>query len=139
MHERLIQRLDARFRAYDELARQLSEELLVRSVDVPKHKTLSDHLWCVIGARESYAKGITAGEWAGFSCSMEGLTTYDFRAKLESSSKAVRDALQPISAWDDARTDLLLSLAEHEVMHEGQIIRHMYALELKLPKSWFWA
>ena len=139
MHEQIITRLQARLKAYDDLAETLDEELLNLKIDVPKHKSLAEHLWCVIGARESYARALEAGSWAGFACSMQSFSAEDFASKLKASSSAVDAALANLSDWNSDRSELLALLAEHEVMHEGQIIRHMYALERDLPASWFWA
>jgi hypothetical protein len=44
-----------------------------------------------------------------------------------------------VGDWTGERDDLLAALYEHEVMHEGQIIRHLYALERRLPGLWRWA
>jgi alkaline phosphatase len=70
---------------------------------------------------------------------MKGLTPADFQAKLDDSAAAFNEAIQSVNEWTSQRTTLLVTLAEHEVMHEGQIIRHMYALERELPESWVWA
>ena len=139
MLDQVQKRLQARFQAYADLAELLDEDLLNLRVEVPKHKSLAEHLWCVVGARESYARSLEDGDWAGFSCSMQSFSADDFRTKLRESSTAVETALQGIQDWDPVRSDLLATLAEHEVMHEGQIIRHMYALERELPASWVWA
>lgn len=70
---------------------------------------------------------------------MQAFGAADFREKLKTSSSAVELAIRTVSDWNDERSDLLATLAEHEVMHEGQIIRHIYALERELPESWVWA
>ena len=139
MHDQIVVRLLRRFDAYDELAAAVDDALLNQKVDVPRHKSLAEHLWCVVGARESYARALEQGSWAGFSCSMESFGAADFVEKLEASRVAVEQAIKNVSDWDDERSALLATLAEHEVMHEGQIIRHMYALERELPSSWVWA
>jgi len=139
MHEQLVNKLLNRFHSYSDLSEAVDDELLSLKVDVPKHKSLAEHLWCVVGARESYAKSIEQGSWAGFTCSMKSLRSDDFREKLKDSSLLVERAILNVKEWSDERTELLLTLSEHEVMHEGQIIRHMYALERELPKSWVWA
>ncbi len=139
MRSILVKNLTARFHAYSDLINQVDDAALVERLEPPKHKSLREHLWCVIGARESYAKALDAGEWPGFSCSMTQYTRKDFADKLESSSRLVLDAIAGTSEWTHARQELLLALAEHEVMHEGQIIRHVYGLEGTLPKSWKWA
>ena len=139
MHGQVVSKLLSRFHSYTDLAEKLDDELLSLKVDVPKHKSLAEHLWCLVGARESYAKSIEQGSWAGFNCSMETFSSDDFRKKLRDSNLSVEEVILNVSDWSDERTELLLTLSEHEVMHEGQIIRHMYALERELPKSWVWA
>lgn len=138
-HEHLVARLRLRFAAYADLVSQIDADLLTASIDVPRHKTLAEHLWCVVGARESYARGISQGEWAGFACSMAQPTLEEFRNKLDESGETVLTAIQSVQEWTARRSELLTILAEHEVMHEGQIIRHMYAIDQHLPESWAWA
>lgn len=139
MRDQIVKNLECRFRAFSDLAQQLDADLLNRKLDVPKSKSLAEHLWCVIGARESYARAIEQGEWSGFSCSLETFDVAEFRSKLSESSSGAVSAIRDVSDWSEERCELLAKLAEHEVMHEGQIIRHMYALERDLPPSWVWA
>ena len=139
MHREILTRLSDRFKAYSDLSALFSEDLLNQKIDVPKHKSLAEHLWCVVGARESYAKAIEQGEWSGFACSMQTFDPSEFRSKLDESADAVNEAVRSVTTWTPDRSGLLATLAEHEVMHEGQIIRHMYALEQELPDSWVWA
>ena len=96
-------------------------------------------MWCVIGARESYAKAIAAGSWSGFACSLSSFSREDFATKLASSADDVVSAIDSVDYWNDERDSLLLSLTEHEVMHEGQIIRHLYGTESQIPESVKWA
>ncbi len=139
MRDRIIENLKARFATYDDLLAGLDDAALEARIDVPKHKSLKEHLWCVVGARESYAAALNAGAWEGFNCSMTAFSTDDFRGALKSSAQAVADAVADTQEWTPAHDDLLATLAEHEVMHEGQIIRHVYATNGKLPSSWKWA
>ena len=139
MRELIVGRLLTRFQAYKDLAAVVDDVLLNKKIDVPKHKSLAEHLWCLVGARESYARSIEQGSWAGFSCSMDAFSAADFAAKLEESGSAEELAIGNVSDWTEGRSDLLATLAKHEVMHEGQIIRHMYALERELPSSWVWS
>jgi hypothetical protein len=139
LHITITQRLINRFKAYSDLAGLLSTDLLTRTIDVPKHKSLANHLWCVVGARESYTKAIDQGAWSGFACSMQSFEPDDFRIHLEKSASAANDTVSAITDWTPERASLLAEFSEHEVMHEGQIIRHMYAIEQVLPESWKWA
>jgi len=139
MRDAIITRMKTRFESYRDIANMVDDNGVQARIDVPKHKSLSEHIWCVVGARESYAKALVDGEWAGFACSMDSCTSSDCRQKLESSAREVISAIEGVSEWTDARNDLLLALNEHEVMHEGQIIRHLYGLELEIPPSVSWA
>lgn len=139
MRQRVIDNLYARFGAYADLIEECDDEALGMKLDVPRHKSLLEHLWCVVGARESYAKALRAGQWQGFSCSMTSYSQDDFRTSLTASAHSVTDAIAAIQEWTDQHDELLAALSEHEVMHEGGIIRHVYAVEGTLPSSWKWA
>lgn len=139
MRDQIVENLKTRFAAFDDLALELDDSALNALIDVPKHKSLKDHLWCVIGARESYAEGLRAGAWQGFACSMTAFSTDDFKMGLGSSADGVMNAVIAIQDWTAEQDRLLATLYEHEVMHEGQIIRHIYAMGGTLPKSWKWA
>lgn len=139
MRDAIIRNLEQRMHCYSDLITDLDKAVLGVSLDVPKSKTIKDHLWCIVGARESYAKAIEAGEWCGFSCSMGSYERDDFAVALAGSAQAVLGVIARVTDWTPSRDDLLALLSEHEVMHEGQIIRHMYALRRTLPSSWRWA
>ena len=139
MKELLVERIRSRFDAYNEIIASSDDEALIATLDVPKHKNLAEHLWCVVGARESYARALAAGEWVGFDCSLQAFGHTDFARKLEESATSVLSVIDAVNEWDDVRTELLLTLNEHEVMHEGQIIRHLFGLESKIPTSVKWA
>ncbi|HIG40597.1 MAG: hypothetical protein ABGY96_27840 [bacterium] len=62
-----------------------------------------------------------------------------FSEKVSSSSTEVLEAINSVKDWTKEREEYLMALAEHEVMHEGQIIRHLYGLEREIPESVKWA
>lgn len=70
MREIVIENLASRFQSYADVIEQVDDATITARIDVPKHKTLGEHVWCVVGARESFAKSLEAGEWLGFACSM---------------------------------------------------------------------
>lgn len=137
MRETVVQNLIKRFDSYAELIG--IDVNLSQKLDAPKHKSLGEHLWCVVGARESYAKALKAGEWDGFNCSMTEFLQTEFIEKLQTSAEDVKDAIKQIDDWTQNREQLLLELSDHEVMHEGQIIRHLYGLGYEIPASVKWA
>lgn len=139
MRAKIVENLKARFGAYADLIAAADDALIAAKVDVPKHKTLGDHLWCVVGSRESYGRALVADGWQGFACSMNAFSRDDFVAKLDASGRDLLAVIDGVTDWTPAREALLADFYEHEVMHEGQIIRHVYALERTLPASWRWA
>lgn len=137
MRERLVERLGARMQTYEDLVQVLPEQALASELPVPSN-TVGAQMWCVVGARESYARAIRAGDWEGFSCSLtaEGAhRSADVLACLRASSSAVLDAARDIE-WAPRRDDLLVDLLEHEAQHQGQLIRYVYGLGYEFPDSW---
>lgn len=49
MQKQIVENLLNRFNAYSDLAKELDEDLLTKKIDLPKHKSLAEHLWCVVG------------------------------------------------------------------------------------------
>jgi len=139
MRETMIRSLEARIQSYADLIATMDPADLGTKLDVPKDKSVAEHLWCIVGARESYARALAAGAWQGFSCS---LSTYDresFERALASSGDTLLATIRGVVTWSPQQDELLLAVSEHEVMHEGQIIRHMLGMGRGLPGSWRWA
>ena len=139
MRETIIQNLTTRFEFYADLIDQTEDGLLKAQLDVPRNRSLGEHLWCIVGTRESFAKAITAGAMGGWSSSVKKLEQEEFTTKLAASAHALLAAINGVDDWTPARNRLLAEVAEHEVMHEGQIIRLMFGLEKPLPSSCSWA
>jgi hypothetical protein len=127
------------FALYDDLVAGLPAEAFAATLPALPSNTIGGQLWCVVGARESYARAIEGGEWAGFSCSLsaaEILERESLRAGMSRSAAAVGAALDLLEPDDDARGRLALLLLEHEAAHQGQLIRYLYGLGLPIPASW---
>jgi catechol 2,3-dioxygenase-like lactoylglutathione lyase family enzyme len=134
-HERLRSRLIAAMDLTSDLARHLDAGALL--LDLPKlpSNTIAAQLWCVVGARESYAKAIELGAWTGFSCSLAEPT--DKAAVLEAlaaTRKRIADIY--VEALAGPHLELAYELLEHEVQHHGQLLRYFYAHSLPFPTTW---
>jgi hypothetical protein len=124
---------------YAALLDGLPEPALVMRLPGVRSNTIGAQLWCVIGARESYARAIAAGKWSGFTCSLDAagaLRKEVVRAALSGSADAALAALGGLDRFDAARARLAVDLLEHEAAHHGQLIRYLYALDLDVPSSW---
>ena len=128
---------DRSFKLYDDLAQSLDESNLnSKLLNLPSN-TIGLQLWCVVGARESYARAIVADKWLGFSCSLEKpQDKEDVLAALGNSGKVVLEVLVDVDNFSDVQNQLVMDLLEHECQHHGQLIRYIYALKLDIPESW---
>jgi len=125
------------FGLYRDLLAVLDESTLASGLAGLPSNTIGAQLWCVVGARESYARAIAAGEWAGFTCSLdEPGDPARVAEALDRSGAAVTQALQSHVQLTEAQDRLVLDLLEHEAQHHGQLIRYLYALRLPVPASW---
>jgi hypothetical protein len=124
---------------YDDLITELPEAALrMKLPDIPSN-TIGAQLWCVVGGRESYARAIEAGAWAGFSCSLDSESSVQkvaVQAALSRSADTILSLLQKLESFDDDRSRLIADLFEHEAAHHGQLIRYLYGLRLTIPDSW---
>jgi hypothetical protein len=130
--------LDESFSLYDELIDSLTGDYLRRKLPVPSN-AIGAQLWCVIGARESWARAVEEGAWRGFSCSItrpsDMVKPNVMRQALLSSAAAVRNASRT-APQDEARTNLKLRLLVHESQHQGQLLRYLLGLKLEVPPGW---
>jgi hypothetical protein len=135
MHEKLKAKLAQSFQLTHDLVVHLDEESLGFDLPGLPSNRISGQLWCIVGARESYMRGIEIGSWHGFSCSL----------KTAHIKQSVLDALDvtykhletlDFEGLNEAQLDLAFGLLEHEVQHHGQLIRFVYGNGLTFPASW---
>ena len=132
-------RLAECFRLYDDLVAALPDGSLAKDLAGLPSNRIGQQLWCVVGARESYARAIAADRWQGFACTLPSDRTADPATVADHLSRAAGEAEAAIGQtadWTPDRTRLLMSLLEHEVQHHGQLIRYLYGNRLRVPSSW---
>jgi uncharacterized damage-inducible protein DinB len=137
MRAKVIGHLNAAALAHHQLIEALPEEVLGRRLG-DRSNTIGAQMWCVVGARESYAKAIEHDGWIGFGCSLSGQDVASKERVLEALARSGAALTETINGveWTDTRDGLLLDLLEHETQHQGQMIRYMYALGRRFPESW---
>lgn len=132
----LYDRLNKAFELYNELVAHLSETSFGSKLAELPSNTIGEQLWCVVGARESYLRGIQKGQWDGFRCS---LTKEDISKKkpiadaLLMSSQTAGQVLNQLESLSPAQEKLAFELLEHEIQQQGQLIRYLYGLKLGIP------
>lgn len=138
MHIKTMEtRLTRSFQLYEDLLENLEESKLGEKLPGLRSNSLGLQLWCVVGARESYSRAIEAGEWSGFSCSLKSpVDQAAVRHSMTQSSRRVVEALGKCPQPTEMQEQLLFDLLEHEVCHQGQLIRYLYGLGVPIPESW---
>jgi hypothetical protein len=138
--ELISARLAEAFRLYSDLVAALPAGALALDLAGLPSNRIGQQLWCVVGARESYARAIAAGTWRGFACGLPSAQTGDPAAvasHLDRTAAEVEAVLADGAlAWTDGHERLLVTLLEHEVQHHGQLIRYLYGNGLPIPPSW---
>jgi uncharacterized damage-inducible protein DinB len=131
-------RLDGVFALYDELAAAIDAVQLRQSLPVPSN-SIGLQLWCVVGARETWARAMESGRWGPFRCSITSFAdTHDpavVRRRLAGSAVELRAAVATHPA-DETRANLKLELLEHETQHLGQLLRYLLGLGIQPPAGW---
>lgn len=133
----LTARLTAALVLTEGLAETMSDASLALHNGSAPSNSVGDQFWCIVGARESYARAIAASKWSGFSCSLsagDAQRTEKIRAALERARIQVLDTLSQCEPTDDCAS-IVFGLLEHEVLHHGQMIRYFYANRIRFPEE----
>lgn len=133
----VLRRLERAARLYADLGAVLTPELLSARLGVLPSNTIAEQLWCVVGARESYARAAREGGWQGFTSSMDLAAASDPEAVVQVLHRSFADVATTIEGGVDAAGQRWLGdLLEHETQHHGQLIRYLYGLGIPRPTSW---
>lgn len=135
MHHLLKTRLERAFALTSDLLNHLEAAALRLDLPHLPSNRLSGQLWCVVGARESYAAAIEAGAWQGFACSLKSPGD---KAAVQAALRASAERLARVDfeALSAQQLTFGFDLLEHEVQHHGQLIRYVYGNGLSFPDSW---
>jgi hypothetical protein len=131
----LQQRLATAFNLTEDLAKTLNQENLKLPLGTLPSNTIGEQFGCIIGARESYARAIEQGAWAGYTCSVSDCHSQDQMLRgLQTSGLHIFARLE--ESLQEEQLQYAFLLLEHEVQHHGQLIRYMYGNRLPFPPSW---
>lgn len=135
MNQHLKAKLERSFKLTQDLVHHLDETSLGFDLPALPSNRIAGQLWCIVGARESYVKGIESGSWQGFSCS---LAAPQVKGSVLATLEATHEQMKGIdfTSLTDVQAELASDLLEHEVQHHGQLIRFVYGNGLTFPDSW---
>ncbi len=132
----IVKNINRAFTLTKDLVDYLEEVNLQSKLPNLPSNMVSEQLWCMVGARESYLKAIKNNGWVDFSCSLTDIKSKD--AVMKSVSQSAVEVLDFLNGavLNEQQLDFLMELLEHEIMHHGQLIRYMYGNKLGFPQSW---
>lgn len=133
----LTARLTAALMLTEGLAETMSDASLALHNGSAPSNSIGDQFWCIVGARESYARAIAASKWSGFSCSLsagDAQRADKVRAALERSRIEALDTISQCEPTDD-RASIVFDLLEHEALHHGQLVRYFYTNGIQFPEA----
>lgn len=126
------------FDMYTDILNTLKDEDLDKKLGDLRSNTIREQLCCVIGTRESYGNNLIKNQ------SFTWDTQFDFGKKwsrrelireMEEKKEVVLDYLKAKNNLSENQQSAMFDLLAHEYMHQGQLVRYFYGLNLNLPKS----
>lgn len=141
----LDQFLAARQMTYDYLD-VLTQENLALRLPFPESQTLLSQFRCMLGAQESYQQELEFGSWQGFSSSLDlhigEVTPQSIKHLMQETDAQTKDLLGRINLMKKLENgkfgyQVVQTLIEHELHHQGQLINFLYAHNFTIPDSWY--
>lgn len=143
MKKILKEKIEFIFGMHRDLLHTLRAENYAYKLKGLRSNTIGSQLLCVAGARESYYKSILGNEGFKWTCSFDGKMA-NVKTELDrymgEYEKEIIKFIEDTEEISSNQTSLILDLLSHEYLHQGQMIRYLYANHLPIPKSWkdFW-
>lgn len=139
----LKEKLEFIFMMYKDLLDILKPEDYKQDLKGLRSNTIGQQLQCVAGARESYYKSIIEDQGFKWTCSFDYKLSNvkdEIDKYMEEYEKKIIGFIDDSEEISNGQISLLLGLLSHEYLHQGQLIRYLYANHFPMPKSWkdFW-
>ena len=122
----------------------LNADQLALTLPFPTARPIGYQFWCMTGAHESYLNELAAGEWQGFTCSLNALAEVTgpvMKAHMQRADERMAQLLQTLNLADRLKNgkygyQVVQRMVEHEMHHHGQLINLMFCHRLPIPASW---
>ncbi len=132
----LIKKLSEVFNMNNEFIKVIEAQSLKLRIENARSNSIGSQLACVARARDAYSKSILSD--APFSWKPD--FPYENRYNLEQLSEHLIEksaefikSLESFDALTENQMDLSIDLIGHEFLHQGQLVRYIYANNLTMP------
>lgn len=132
----IMKKLENVFKMNNEYIEMIEEEKLKLRMPSVRSNTIGSQLACVARARDAYFKSIVNDE----EFSWDPDFPYDDRYEHLKLKKHLMEKSTEIIKWIEScekisenQLSLIIDLFSHEFLHQGQLIRYMYANNISMP------
>lgn len=134
----IVKKLQDVFHMNNEFIQVIEEQSLKLRITDARSNTIGSQLACVARARDAYTKSILNDVTFSWKPDFPYEDRYDqmklSQHLIEKSAEFVR-VFELFENWSDNQLDLMIDLIGHEFLHQGQLVRYIYANKLSMPKT----
>lgn len=134
----LIKKLNEVFAMNNEFVTVIEAQSLKLRIDIARSNSIGSQLACVARARDAYSKSILSDAPFSWEPDFPYENRYD-QTKLsehliEKSAEFI-NSLESFDGLTENQMDLSIDLLGHEFLHQGQLVRYIYANNLTMPNG----
>lgn len=132
----LIEKLEKVFILNNEFIESIKEESLKLHINSIRSNSIGSQIACLLGARDAYGKCILNDEtfsWNPDFLHSDRYTHVIVKKHAQEVSSSLISKFKEIDILSENQSSLLLDLISHEYLHQGQLIRYIYANNLEIP------
>ena len=135
-HKLLIKKLEDTLNMNNEFIKVICDADLKLRISGVRSSTIGNQIACVARARDAYSKSIMSDEAFKWRPDFPYEDRYDqskLDQHLENVGQGLLAAIKGFENLSDNQLDLIIDLISHEFLHQGQLVRYVYANDLTMP------
>jgi len=132
----IIEKLDNVFKMNNEFLEEFNEDKMKLRIPEVRSNTIGSQIACIARARDAYSKCILEDRKFSWEPDFPYEDRYDSEKVLKHLNKVGENFIKYLSNVNDLsdnQMDLILDLIGHEYLHQGQLVRYIYANNLEMP------
>ncbi len=134
----LIDKLETVFNMNNEFMKTIKEEVLKLNIESKRSNSIGSQVACLLGARDAYGKCISNDAEFSWNPDFKHSDRYNHSIvnnhAVDVSTELIT-GFRTFAKLSDNQTSLIIDLIGHEYLHQGQLIRYIYANDLVMPNQ----
>ncbi len=138
MNNSFIKQIKSLHKQFDDFLLHISESDLPKKLIREDSNTISQHLRCIGGGRESITKCLVENKSFNWTVELKDESLNDLQAIRTYLNRYIKTMLAFLeeNTLSEEQMDLVFYEINHEYMHQGQLFRYLVHHEMGYPKSW---